>query len=164
MVHIREMQADDASAVSALYTASWRRTYSMFFSEAALDTEIETRFSEGKQRKEADDPNIITLVAVEDGKIVGASSSQMDERNQAWLDRMHVLPDFFATGLADDLMRATLAKHSGLQSIALKVIKGNNRAIAFYEKHGFAVTDEIAEDEQVGGAASVVMTRTIPRG
>jgi len=76
---------------------------------------------------------------------------------------MHILPEYKGTGLSDDLMRATLAKHSGLQSIALKVLKGNDRAIGFYQKHGFFVTDEIASDAAVGGAAAIVMSRTIPR-
>ncbi|MEM7214242.1 MAG: GNAT family N-acetyltransferase [Pseudomonadota bacterium] len=164
MIQIREMQAEDALAVSNLYADSWKRTYGGSFEPPDLKTEIAKRFSVEKQMREALDPHIITLVAVENEKIVGASLSEMDTRNQAWIDRMHLLPEYHGTGLADDLMRATLVKHSGLQSIALKVIKGNDRAIAFYEKHGFAITDEIASDEQVGGAASVVMSRTIPRG
>ncbi|MEM9277912.1 MAG: GNAT family N-acetyltransferase [Pseudomonadota bacterium] len=164
MIQIREMQVNDATSVSELYTASWKRTYGALYDEAGLAAEIAKRFSPEKQTAEAGNPDIITLVAVNEGKIIGASSSEMDERHQAWIDRMHILPEYFGTGLADDLIRATLAKHTGLQSIALKVLKGNDRAIAFYEKHGFAITDEIESDGQVGGAASIVMSRTIPRG
>ena len=163
MIQIREMSETDAAAVSALYAESWKQTYEELYDEAGLAREIAKRFSEAIQKAEANDPEVITLVAIDDGKLVGASSSDMDDRHQAWIERMHILPEYFGTGLADDLMRATLAKHTGLQSIALKVLKGNDRAIAFYEKHGFSVTDEITDDEKVGGAASVIMSRTIPR-
>lgn len=164
MIHIREMQIEDATAVSQLYIASWKETYGDLFDEAQLTTELDKRFSIEKQVREAADPNIITLVAVEAESVVGASLSEMDDRNQAWIDRMHILPAYFGTGLADDLIRATLAKHTGLQSIALKVLRGNERAIAFYKKHGFVITDTIESDESVGGVDSVIMSRTIPRG
>ena len=144
MANIRDMTSKDAEAVSSLYAESWSRTYGPLYDEAGLQAEISKRFSPDKQVEEANNPDIITLVAVEDGKIVGASKSEMDDRNQAWIDRVHVLPEYFGTGIADDLMRATLTKHYGLQSIALKVLRGNDRAIAFYQKHGFSITDEIA--------------------
>ncbi|MGI9350303.1 MAG: GNAT family N-acetyltransferase [Rhizobiaceae bacterium] len=163
MVQIREMSAADAAAVSELYAESWKETYGKLYDEEGLAQEIGKRFSEAKQKAEAIDPEVITLVAIDNGKLVGASSSDMDDRHQAWIERMHILPEYFGTGLSDDLMRATLTKHTGLQSIALKVLKGNDRAIAFYEKHGFSITEESEADEKVGGAASVIMSRTIPR-
>ena len=164
MVQIREMLASDAAEVSELYAASWRRTYGSMMSEAELASEIAQRLSVENQRREAEDSNLITLVAVDNGQLVGATLSSMDDRNQAWIERMHVLPEYHGTGLADDMMRATLIKHAGLQSIALKVLSENERAIAFYQKHGFSITDEIPSDPSVGGADSAIMSRTIPRG
>lgn len=163
MIQIREMTVSDAGIVSELYADSWRRTYSDLYDEAGLAAQIAKRFSEEKQTEEVKNADVITLVVTDGDAVIGASSSMMDGRNQAWIDRMHILPEYFGTGLADDLMRATIAKHSGLQSLALKVLKGNDRAIHFYEKHGFNVTDTIEADEAVGGASAVVMTRTIPR-
>ena len=164
MVQIREMTAEDAAAVSSLYIDSWQRTYGPILGEAELQKQIEKRFTPELQREEAENPDIITLVATKDGSIIGASLAMMDERNQAWLDRLHLLPGYFGSGLAENLLQATIAKHTGLQTIALKVLKGNERAIGFYKNHGFSITDEFASDATVGGADSVVMTRTIPRG
>lgn len=164
MLQIREMVGEDAQAVSDLYAGSWQRSYGGLMGEAELTAEIGKRFSADKQAREAADPDIITLVALEDGVVVGATLSKMDERNQAWIERIHLVPEKFGSGIAEDLLRATLAKHSGLQSIALKVLSDNSRAIAFYEKHGFSVTDKITADPDVGGADSLIMSRTIPRG
>ncbi len=163
MTHIREMTAEDAEDVSRLYASSWATTYGPLLGDTELRKQIGKRFTPSLQQAEAEDPDIITLVATENGEIVGASLSKMDSRNQAWLDRLHLQPGYFGTGLATDLLHATIAKHTGLQTIALKVLKGNERAIGFYEKHGFSITDEIANDATVGGVDSVVMTRTIPR-
>ena len=164
MVHIRAMKSVDAEVVSKLYEESWRRTYGNNFDAQILDAEVAKRFSVEKQKNEANNPDIITLLAEDDGTVVGASMSKMDDRHQAWIDRLHILPEYFGSGLAENLMQATLAKHSGLQSIALKVLGGNERAIAFYEKYGFTITETLENDVNVGGATSVVMSRTIPRG
>jgi ribosomal protein S18 acetylase RimI-like enzyme len=164
MFQVREMSAEDAEQVQALYADSWRRTYEHIYDSAELDRQIEKRFTPELQSDEAENGDIITLVATKDGVIVGASLAKMDDRNQAWLDRLHILPEHFGSGLAEDLLRATLTKHSGLQSIALKVLKGNERAIAFYGKHGFSITGEVEDDPSVGEVDAVIMTRTLPRG
>jgi len=164
MVQIREMNAEDASDVSRLYIESWTRTYETAFDKDALDVETAKRFMVEKQAEEAENPDKITLVAVDEGKLVGASLSLMDDRHQAWIERLHVVKQYFGTGLADDMMRAILIKHTGLQSIALKVLEGNERAIGFYKRHGFTITEHIYDDEMVGGASSIIMTRIISRG
>jgi len=158
------MKVKDAADVSALYLDSWMRTYGSAFEKEALDAEIAKRFTVEKQVEEAENPNKITLVAIEAGRLVGASLSIMDERHQAWIERLHIAEEYFGTGLADDMMRAILVKHTGLQSIALKVLDGNDRAIGFYKRHGFAITEHVHDDEMVGGASSIIMTRTISRG
>ena len=163
MAHIRDMQGGDAEQVSQIYRDSWTRTYSGAFSASGLEIELQKRFSEEKQTAEAENPDVIALVAIENDAIIGASSSSMDERNQAWIDRMHVLPSHQGKGIADDLLTATLVKHSGLQSIALKVLQENDRAIAFYEKHGFSETELIENDPKVGGVNCIIMSRTLPR-
>jgi len=163
VIQIRDMQTEDAESVTEIYIDSWRQTYASALEPSVLESEIVKRFSVEKQVEEAADQDIITLVATRDNKIIGASLSTMDERHQAWIDRIHVLDAYRGKGIAGDLLKATLVKHSGLQSIALKVIEGNDRAIAFYEKHGFSKTDLIENAETIGGANAIVMSRTIPR-
>lgn len=164
MISIRDMTVDDAQVVSGIYANSWRKTYKALMSPEALEAEIAKRFSPELQASEAENPDILTIVAVEDDTIVGVSSASMDARHQAWIDRMHVVPKHQGKGVSERLLTATLAKHSGLQSIALKVLEGNKRAIGFYKKHGFSKTDVIKDDPNVGGATTVIMSRTLPRG
>ena len=50
-----------------------------------------------------------------------------------------------------------------LSRIAHEVIEGNDRAIAFYRKHGFEVVERRPAAHGVGGHASLIMRRMLPR-
>lgn len=160
---IRHMVPADAEAVSALLRDSWRATHGPLMGEArALETSAKWHAPE-RLAAEAADPDIIAFVAqAADGAICGHAMAQMDEHRQAWLKRLYIAPARFGTGLAEDLLHAVLAAHSGLPSIALEVADGNHRAIAFYRKHGFA---ETARKADCGGVdvPTLVMTKVLPR-
>ncbi|TIT17095.1 MAG: GNAT family N-acetyltransferase, partial [Mesorhizobium sp.] len=79
------------------------------------------------------------------------------------LDRLHIDKSEFGTGLAADMLHAVLAAHSGIPSIALEVNEGNDRAIAFYRKHGFEVVERRPASHGVEGHASFIMRRLLPR-
>jgi len=79
------------------------------------------------------------------------------------LDRLHIEAQEFGGGVAVDLLHAVLAAHAGIPSIALEVIEGNDRAIAFYRKHGFEVVERRPAAHGVGGHASLIMRRMLPR-
>lgn len=51
---------------------------------------------------------------------------------------LYVLKDYYGTGAGPALLRAALARLAGYPRVALWVLKGNARAIRFYQKHGFA--------------------------
>ena len=78
-------------------------------------------------------------------------------------DRLHIEAQEFGGGVAVDLLHAVLAAHAGIPSIALEVIEGNDRAIAFYRKHGFEVVERRPAAHGVGGHASLIMRRMLPR-
>ena len=54
-----------------------------------------------------------------------------------------VLPDYKGTGVAEKLIESFqhTCKTEGYERIALSVVKQNNRAIAFYKKHGWHQSD-----------------------
>lgn len=167
MTTIRDMNENDAAAVSDLFQISWRETYEPIIGAEKTSDAIASRFSVEKQTQEVRDENVIALVAEDDdGKIIGAAMASMESnRHQAWLDRMHVVPAAHGSGVADDLMHAVFAKHTGLHTLALSLVKGNERAKAFYEKHGFVVSDEVDDcDDGLKGVPTYVMTKLLQRG
>lgn len=162
--HIRDMRSEDAEAVSAMLTASWLATYKPVLGEAQAEPIARAMFSPEKQAEQAVDDNIITIIAeCDEGSICGVAMTSLDDKGKAWIDQIHVAPKFFGTGLADDLIRAVLVKHTGLPSISLSFIKGNGRAQKFYERHGFGVVSEMPDWGFMKGIASVVMTKILQR-
>ncbi|TIQ30817.1 MAG: GNAT family N-acetyltransferase [Mesorhizobium sp.] len=164
MSHIRPMTTNDLTAVSRLLGQSWRRTYAPIMGEENTARLSDERHAPEKLAEELADDNKMSFVAERtDGSIAGYAMAAMDEKGDVTLDRLHIEPREFGSGLAVDLLHAVLAAHAGIPSIALEVIEGNDRAIAFYRKHGFEVAERRPAAHGVGGHASLIMRRLLPR-
>ncbi|RWB13451.1 N-acetyltransferase [Mesorhizobium sp.] len=164
MVQIRAMTKNDLAAVSRLLGQSWRRTYSPIMGEENAARLSDERHAPDRLAEEIKNDNKMSFVAEQaDGSIAGYAMAEMDEKGDVMLDRLHIQPEAFGSGLAVDLLHAVLAAHAGIPSIALEVIEGNDRAIAFYRKHGFEVVERRPAAHGVGGHASLIMRRLLPR-
>lgn len=64
----------------------------------------------------------------------------MAEPDAAQLQKIYVLRDFLGRGAGLPLLRASLARAVAVRAPAvwLAVLRQNDRAIRFYDKHGFA--------------------------
>jgi ribosomal protein S18 acetylase RimI-like enzyme len=111
----------------------------------------------------ADDNKMSFVAERPDGSIAGYAMAEMDENGDVMLDRLHIDNSEFGTGLAADMLHAVFAAHSGIPSIALEVIEGNDRALAFYRKHGFEVVERRPASHDAEGHASFIMRRPLPR-
>ena len=99
------------------------------------------------------DPNRILLIAESDGVPVGYSMlvsgpiadpdvrSVVDDPSSVELSKFYVLLDSHGSGIAGELMAATLAAAAatGARTCWLGVNQKNARAAKFYRKHGFDV-------------------------
>lgn len=163
MTQIRTMTEQVVPVVSRLLGQSWRHTYS-----PVLGAETTARLSDEKHAPERlaaelGDDNKMSFVAERaDGSLAGYAMAAMDDKGEVMLERLHIDKSEYGTGLAADLLHAVLAAHAGIPSIALEVIGGNDRAIAFYRKHGFEVVERRPAAHGVGGHASLIMRRLLP--
>ncbi|MDG4882925.1 N-acetyltransferase [Mesorhizobium sp. WSM4884] len=164
MSHIRPMATNDLPAVSRLLGQSWRRTYAPIMGEENTARLSDEKHAPEKLAAELADDNKMSFVAERtDGSIAGYAMAAMDEHGDVTLNRLHIEPQEFGSGLAVDLLHAVLAAHAGIPSIALEVIEGNDRAVAFYRKHGFEIAERRPAAHGVGGHASLIMRRLLPR-
>ena len=62
---------------------------------------------------------------------------------------MYVLPEYYGKGVAQQLMAARLDRLSQYNEITLWVLKGNNRAIRFYQKCGFVYAGQEMTDPRL---------------
>lgn len=164
MTHIRAMTAKDVPSVSRLLGESWRRTYSSIMGPEATAKLSDHKHAPEPLAAELADDNKMSFVAERpDGSISGYAMAAMDDRGDVLLDRLHIDKAEFGSGLAADLLHAVLAAHAGIASIALEVIEGNDRAIAFYSKHGFEVVERRSAAHGISGHASLIMRRPLSR-
>lgn len=125
-VEIREAAAPDLPAIQQLWVAAWKAAMPQIDFEARRDW-----FARHCAALHASGSR--TLVALANRAIVGFV---MIDPVTGYLDQFAVAPERGGTGLAGELLRA--AKKLAPAGIDLDVNTDNDRAIRFYEKHGFA--------------------------
>lgn len=163
MTQIRAMTEQDVPAVSRLMGDSWRRTYGPIVGEDTAARISADHHSPDNLASELADTDMMSFVAERtDGAIVGYAMAQFKD-GDVMLDRLHVDKSEFGTGVAVDLLHAVLAAHAGMPSIALEVLEGNDRALAFYKKHGFEVVERRDASHGPAGHSSFIMRRLLSR-
>lgn len=164
MVQIRAMTQQDVPAVSRLLRESWQRTYSPIIGAETTSRISDEHHAPQRIAAEVSDDNKMSFVAERpDGSIAGYAMAKMDETGDVTLDRLHIDKSEFGTGLAADMLHAVFAAHAGIPSIALEVVEGNDRAIAFYRKHGFEVVERRLASHGAEGLTSFIMRRPLSR-
>jgi ribosomal protein S18 acetylase RimI-like enzyme len=163
MTQIRLMTERDVPAVSRLMGNSWRRTYGPILSEETAVRISGEHHSPDRLAADLANSDMMSFVAERaDGAIVGYAMAELKD-GDVKLDRLHVDKSEFGSGLAADLLRTVLAAHAGMPSIALEVLEGNDRALAFYKKHGFEVVERRAASHGAAGHSSFILRRLLPR-
>ncbi|HUD52461.1 GNAT family N-acetyltransferase [Parvibaculum sp.] len=131
---IRQASAGDIPALARVWHDGWHQSH------AALDPDI----ADGRPfrffTERIASPPVDTIVACVAGEVVGFAHWEGDGIAQVF-----VLPAWHGHGVAPLLLAAGEAalREKGYRCIWLQCRTGNDRARAFYEKHGWAVTAEV---------------------
>ncbi len=93
----------------------------------------------------------VSLVAEENGEIVGHAQASDEGGGLLHLRRLYLQSAYHGQGIGDQLLVAALTAFTHGKTASLEVYENNARAVAFYKRHGFKVSeklrDEFAEDE-----------------
>ena len=135
---IKQMEtADEIDGKGYVHYKSWQETYMGLIDASYLETNITLEKCVSIAHKWMDN----LLVAKDGEKVVGfvgygkyrdASLSDSGE-----VFSIYVLADYYGEKIGYKLMNAALEKLSAYSKIAVWVLKGNERAIRFYERYGF---------------------------
>ncbi|MGW9114620.1 N-acetyltransferase family protein [Microbacterium sp. NPDC055683] len=162
MAQIRRAGPRDAEGLAFVHIRTWRIAYAGLLPAetlARLSLPARTRRWERILREGANP----TWVAVEGGRIVGFASSGRGRDAEPPADRelyaLYLDPDHHGSGIADDLIDAAV----GEAAASLWVLAGNERAIRFYGKHGFAL-DGSEKVEQAADGTPMHELRMVRRG
>jgi ribosomal protein S18 acetylase RimI-like enzyme len=163
MFSVRHMLDADAEAVSELVSGSWRRTYGPLMGEDRAAAESAARHQPAMIRKDASRPHSESFVAhTPEGEIVGYAYARV-AKGVLWLDRLHVHADWQGRGCGATLLHAAMANFVGEPAIFVEIVKGNDDALRFYEREGFALVEERGACGGIGGVPSLILSRALSR-
>ncbi|WP_017537301.1 GNAT family N-acetyltransferase [Nocardiopsis halophila] len=137
-VPVRRALPEDAVPIERIRTGGWRSAYRGLVPDGVLDG-LEPQPE--RRTAQLDDPGSTDLVATVDGRAAGWLSygpardgDAPDGAQEVYA--CYVDPDAWRGGVGSALMRAALPDLDGAPAL-LWVLKGNERAIAFYSAFGF---------------------------
>ena len=155
-ITIKKMETEEEIKGKAyVHWRCWQETYPGFVSPEYLEKLTLQKCEETAFQW----PDNI-LVAKEEGRVigfVGYGSSREDPGGAGEIFALYTLPEFHGKGIGRRLMEAGLEQLKEYSLFRLWVVKGNERAIRFYEKFGFS-PDGSEKYVQSVGATDIRMT------
>ena len=168
---IRLARREDAAALADLAAVSFRAAYAAG-QQDATERYIADHYGPEKQAAELGDPSLTYLVVALDAALVGFAMLGHDERHPVVaasrpmrLSRIYVEPGRLGAGIGGRLMERCIehARERGHDVLWLSVWEENTRAVAFYERWGFAAVGEITFDYAGDPQRDLVMARPLVR-
>lgn len=148
-ITITPLAAADIDAVATLARRVWQATYATIISQQQIDYMLGERYASARMRAEIAAPDVCWDVARVDGEIVAFASTLLGAKSgEMKLDKLYVDPQRQRAGIGGALIAhvAARAREHGCATLILAVNKNNERAIAAYRKHGFAVRESVRVD------------------
>jgi GNAT superfamily N-acetyltransferase len=159
---VRVATVADAEGISRVQERGWQRAYRHVFPVDELDRGGFIYPQRWRERIAAPPNGWTTLVAVEDGEVIGFSAvgPSRDEVGVGELYAIYVDPAHWSTGAGRALIeRAEQRLAAEFAEATLWVLEDNPRARAFYERCGWACDGGRDEFERWGVRAPEVRYR-----
>ncbi|HTZ07709.1 MAG TPA: GNAT family N-acetyltransferase [Acidimicrobiales bacterium] len=144
MVVLRPARPDDALAVAGVHVRSWQAGYRGLLPDHVLDALRPEERARHYRFAHPDPAAPATVVAVEDGTVVGFATTGLGPSGTAGGDgevlALYVDPGWWGRGVGRGLVagaRAALARAGAARGL-LWVLAGNTRAGRFYRADGWA--------------------------
>lgn len=141
---IREATVDDARGIATVHVISWQAAYAGLMPQKVLDDlSINDRAERWVQIIGDPQQGSRTLVAERDGEVAGwagfgdAREAEGPGSGELW--GIYALPSAWSSGVGHALLEAVERElvDAGHSSAYLWVLDGNERAAAFYTRHGW---------------------------
>jgi diamine N-acetyltransferase len=141
---IRPWTQADLPAIQRLLLETWLEAYGGFIPRADVAGYLYTQYSQPKLEALFADPDVTGLVAEAEGAVAGyAKLYHARAEKRFYLHQLYVLPAWQGLGLGHRLMACAeeRARELGADRIWLGVMVKNERAVAWYRKLGYTVTE-----------------------
>ncbi|MDX3451289.1 GNAT family N-acetyltransferase [Streptomyces sp. ME02-8801-2C] len=145
-MRIRNGTSADAESIAALHTASWRSAYRVLMPAAYLDGPLAAEhLAKWRDRTAEPSDERCLLLAEQEGEPLGFIHLAAGSDGRVHVDNLHARPDHVGTGVGRTLLHHGFAWAAGRypgRDVYLEVLRGNARAISFYERAGGRRTAE----------------------
>lgn len=164
MIDLRAATAADAETLAYIQTESWKAAFAGILSGEVLARYTDLEATEAMYRRVLCKPEIhITLESVAGRPhciAAWSKSRQALGQGVAELICIHSLPERWGRGYGSQMMRHVLSEivTQGYSEVVLWVFEENLRARAFYERNGFAATEN---RQNSFGAAEIMYARKL---
>lgn len=146
VVTVREVTPDDARAIAEVHVRSRQTAYRGELPDDYLDgLSVDERHAQWTERLAAPQPGVRTLVAEEDGRVIGFASlgPTRDEdapEGTGEVYAIYLLPEWFGRGVGRELFAHAndRLRELGHTRATLWVLATNARSRRFYEAAGWA--------------------------
>jgi len=143
---IRDAGPEDAAALNRVRSLSWRSAYDGLLPAELIRVATGPGGAERQREFLSADPARHALLAETGGGAVGMAVYGPDRQpdGDAELYVLYVLPEYWSKDVGRPLMdRVVEGAHAeGYTRLSLWVLSANLRARRFYERYGFAVTEQ----------------------
>ena len=156
---IAPITLDDADEVARVHVRVWQEAYAGLMPASYLDGLDPVAFAASwRERLATPRPDVENWLARDDRGVVGITTSgparDQDAPTPLQLYAINVLARGYGTGVGSALMETAI----GDRAAYLWVVEGNDRAVAFYRKHGFS-DDGVREHLPETGTPEARMSR-----
>ena len=158
-VQVRKASSDDVEAARALTNRSWLATYAPLIGEEVTKTIIDTRHATSLFAEQAANPDHTFLVATQERAIVGHCYAC--PKDGTYIDRLHVEPSLKGGGIGRAMLDHVEGSQGRGDRIWLEVLDGNDSAIGFYQRVGFALTGKTDACGGLAGIPALVYSKTL---
>ena len=146
-ITIRPITPPEVPAIAALAREIWQASYPGIITQEQIDFMLEQRYGHERLYDDLEDADKWLDQALVGERRVGFAFSEL-RKGEFKLDKLYIHPDVQRRGVGGQMIEhvAARARKLGYPALVLQVNKRNTKAIASYQKYGFAVRETTVED------------------
>lgn len=147
-MHFRAATQADIPSLRDLAHRIWRACYPAIISVEQIEFMLGWMYSAEQIEKELREGVSWEVIENAQGEPVGFLSFQMEADSRVKLNKLYVLPELHGQGIGMAALGHVVdaARGTGARSVWMQVNKGNQRAVAAYQKAGFRIAKEVVFD------------------
>jgi len=146
---IRPLRLSDCDKIGPLLREVWLDAYHGIQTDEELLARSHKVHTPELIAREIDDPNMHSVVAVSDGRIVGHARCDLSGE-VVDIARLYVLREFYGQGIGKALLREIDTYFDPKYEVWLDVYEDNKRAVNFYLSQGYEIVRRTTEVQTEG--------------